>query len=344
VKTDIEYLELLEKDLARAAVQEEALAAPTARRRRREWNWGTWVAAAIPILVVAGLIGWLATGGGLGGDEQAGSGGGAGGEAPAAPSATTAPADQREVLDFGGDGGGDAEAAVPGPAPTGSQDDLSKIIRNGQIAIVVPDDGFGRGFASVTRIATNNGGFVLSSSIRERRAGTLVLRIPARRFDEAMLALRELGDVERQQITGRDVTAEFVDLQARLRIAKARRTVLLRLMTSADTIPEILQVQNHLDDVQLRIEQIEGQLRFINDQVAEARVRVSLREKDATSAQRRDEVENPSLGTALDRAIAGFVGVVAAVVVGLGYLIPVGALALVVGGVTAALRRRRAAS
>jgi uncharacterized protein DUF4349 len=96
--------------------------------------------------------------------------------------------------------------------------------------------------------------------------------------------------------------------------------------------------------VELQIEQIQGQLNFIENQVAEATVRVDLHEKDAAQELQTTHVENPSLGGAWDRAIQGFLNVVAAVVVGLGYLIPLGLLALAVWSVTRAVRRRREAS
>ena len=81
-------------------------------------------------------------------------------------------------------------------------------------------------------------------------------------------------------------------------------------------------MQNRLSQVELQVEQIQGQLNFIDDQVAEATVRVELHEKDAAQVQQTDEVENPSLGSAWDRSIQGFLNVVSAVVIGLGYLLP----------------------
>jgi hypothetical protein len=55
-------------------------------------------------------------------------------------------------------------------------------------------------------------------------------------------------------------------------------------------------------------------------------------------------VENPSLGGACDHAVQGFLNVISAVVIGLGYLIPIGILVLAGWLVTLAVRRRRAAS
>ncbi len=342
MKTDIEYLTLLEKDLQQATTREKWMrSAPPARRR--SWaGWGTFAASLIGLLVVAGLIGLVATNGGLGGSsDKAGAGGTSGatggeergtlvGDTGATEWNTTfhtaTPVDQAATI----------------PAPRGS--DISKIIRDGTMSIQVAKDGFSKGFAAVTRIAQNNGGFVLSSQIRGQRRGTLVLRIPAKRFDDAMLALRDIGVVQAQSITGKDVTAQFIDLQARLRNAIGQRTVLRDLMAQATTIQETITVQNRLSNVELQVEQIQGQLNFIEDQVAEATVRVELNEKDTAQLQQEDEVENPSLGGAWDRSIQGFLNVVSAVVIGLGYLLPLAGLALLVWLITAAVRRRRAAS
>jgi hypothetical protein len=348
MKTDIEYLTLLEKDLRQAATREEwKKAAPPSRRR--SWpGWGTFAAGLVGLLVVAGLIGLIATNGGLGGSSDKASAG------RQRALATTVPDEQfgSTVGTSGSTGASGEDAWIAGNSPPQFQtagpgaegDDVSKIIRDGTMSIQVSKDGFSDGFATVTRIAQNNGGFVLSSQIRGQRNGTLTLRIPAKRFDDAMLALRDIGVVQAQSITGKDVTAQFIDLRARLQNAIGQRTVLRDLMAQATTIQETITVQNRLSAVELQVEQIQGQLNFIEDQVAEATVRVDLHEKDAAEIQPADEVENPSLGSAWDRSIQGFLNVVSAVVIGLGYLLPIAVLVLGIWLLTVAVRRRHGAS
>ena len=68
-------------------------------------------------------------------------------------------------------------------------------------------------------------------------------------------------------------------------------------------------MQRQLDNVQLQIEQIQGNLNFINDQVAEATVRVDLHEQNSAPDVESNMVENPSLGSAWDRAVQGFLNV-----------------------------------
>ena len=228
-------------------------------------------------------------------------------------------------------------------ADNAQQQDLSKIIRDGRIGVVVQDGSFGDAVGDLTFIAEQHGGFILSSSTQNERSGTFVLRIPARRFDNASRRRPDGSALVRfQEIRGDDVTAEFIDIQARLRILLARKALLFGLFQQADTTDEILRLASQLDDVQLRIEQLQGQLRFLNDQVAESTLRVSIQERNAPAARTETEVENPDLGSSFDLAVQGFLRIVGAVIVGLGYLIPLTVLGALVAMAVWFARRRRA--
>ena len=182
----------------------------------------------------------------------------------------------------------------------------------------------------------------MSSSTELERTGTFVLRIPAGRFDRALAQIRDLGQVRFQRIEGDDVTAEFIDNQARLRILQARKALLFDLFQQADTTDEILRMSSQLDDVQLRIEQLQGQLRFLSDQVAESTLRVSIQERNAPEARTETEVDNPDLGSSFDLGVQGFLRIVGAVIIGLGYLIPLTAIVAIVWMAVWFVRRRRA--
>ena len=201
--------------------------------------------------------------------------------------------------------------------------------------MIIPPDSFDDRFAAVVDAAEDNRGFVAESRSRER-AGALTVRVPSARFDETLSAIRDLGTVDVESLRGRDVTAEYVDLRARLRIEKSRREVLLRLMDRAESIEQTIRVRNALDEAQLRIEQIQGQLRLLNDQTSFATITVDLREEGVAA-----EVEAANIPNAFERAGAGFVGVIAAIIIGIGYLLPLVAIGLVIWFVVVTVRRRR---
>jgi hypothetical protein len=211
------------------------------------------------------------------------------------------------------------------------------------MAVTVPRDGLGEAIDQVTAVADKQGGFVFSSSIATR-SGLLVLHVPAKRFDAAMTALRQIGTVRGVSVSAQDVTNQFVDLSARLTILEGRRRALEKLYLKAATISETLRVEDALNQTQQGIEQIQGELNVIENRTSESTIRIQLREAGVANVTTQTPVRTPSLGNAWAHAIAGFVGVIAAVVIGLGYLIPLAILALMIWLVVTLIRRRRATS
>ena len=280
----------------------------------------------IAFLALSGVVGTLATNGWLRTAQE---------DAASAPGQTVpAPADRDVavsgesgfVVDEGGEdqalGGSSVSAELPGLPEFGPA-----VIRIATLSVRVGEDGFVEAFDAATLVAGRYGGYVQSSSTAgtQHRSGELLIRVPADRFDEAMRDLRGLGTVERQRLEGRDVTSEFIDLEARLRTWEAQEAVLLGLMADATTVQETLLIQRELQDVQFRIEQIKGQLRVLEDQTTFATIQLSLREAGAVVAEQTPSTR-PSLVEAWGKAIDGFLGVCYAVVVGLGYLVPIALL------------------
>ena len=146
-------------------------------------------------------------------------------------------------------------------------------------------------------------------------------------------------DVIEHEVGLKDVTADYIDAKAHLQIYTSRRAVLYGLMNQATTIGQTLVVQNQLEQVQLKIDQITGQLRYLNNQVVESTIKVDIHEPDAATAT-TDDIRNPSLGRAFDRAVQGVVNVMAAVLIGLGYLLPLLVIVGIVSLVVWMVRRR----
>jgi hypothetical protein len=193
------------------------------------------------------------------------------------------------------------------------------IIKTGHLRLTVAEDGFSEATQEAVALAGRYSGFVLSTSIEgnDSRSGTLVIRIPAERFEQFVNDIKDLGEVRSESISGQDVTQEFVDLESRLRNLRAQEAVLLRLFDKAQTVAATIRVQSELARVQLESEQLRGRLRYLEDQTSLATLSVSVVEKGAAPAARG------TLAKAWDRALEGALGVVAAVIVGAGTLLPV---------------------
>ena len=151
----------------------------------------------------------------------------------------------------------------------------------------------------------------------------LTVRVPADGFGRTLAQLEDLGDVQQEHVSGRDVTQEFVDLQARLRNFAAQEAVLLRLMDHSVSVADTIRVQSHLQGVQLEIERLRGRIRVLEDQTEMSTITLTFAEAGAP-APRTGTIEK-----AWERAVDAAFAVVSAVIVGAGFLIPV---ALLIGG------------
>jgi hypothetical protein len=330
VNTDIAFLRTLEHDLDEAASRAvEHVRRRSARHHRV--GWAQAAAVIVLLLIVAGGIGFVLENGS---NRTSSAGAVTGSSNPMIQ--IHGPINQGFAKNplFGGSSGTSSGVNVPGT-------DLSKIVRNGSISVEIPNDGFATGRVAVARIASEAHGFILSSTTSNETSGTFTLRVPASNFDAAMSELERLGTVESSETSGKDVTAQYVDYTARLRILDGRRAVILRLLSKATTISETLQLNNESDQVQLQIEQIQGNLNVLRNQVAESTIAVDIHEEDAPKAT-SSTVTTPHIGTSFRLAWQGFLRVIGAVIIGLGYLIPLTALALVTWLVTVVTRKRRA--
>jgi hypothetical protein len=282
--------------------------------------------SSVAFLVVAGLIGAACSAG-----NKATGGAAAAGGTPA-PNARFGP--------FAGSDSAVAGRAVAAPAPavesggtTGLDTGLPaigpKIIKDATISLDVKKGSFDARFQQATQIAGRHGGFVSTSQTSEarRRSGTIVIRVPADQFEATLGELKGLGRLRNQSVSGSDVTAQFVDLQARLRNWETQESVLLKLLAKSRTIDDSIKVQRALQDVQLAIEEIRGQLRVLTDQTDFSTITLSMSEAGPIVQPPKKQ---PSLLRAWHDALDGFLSVIAAVVVGIGYLLPVALIGLVV--------------
>ena len=168
-----------------------------------------------------------------------------------------------------------------------------KIIRTATIELTVGDVP-----GAIQRIETATaaaGGFVSGSSItieqqpppddpdeeqEIRQRGTITIRVPAESYASVMSALRSIVDDPRD-ITSltedtSEVTEEYSDLQARLRNLEATEVQYLELMSRAESINDVLLVQDRLSSVRLQIEQVQGRIQLLDDLTSMATITTFL--------------------------------------------------------------------
>jgi len=98
---------------------------------------------------------------------------------------------------------------------------------------------------------------------------SLSIRVPAGDFDALVDKLVTVAvKVDSKSINARDVTEEFIDIEARLNTKREVEKRYLALLNDARTITDILAVEEKLRIIREEIESKEGRLKYLNDQVS----------------------------------------------------------------------------
>jgi hypothetical protein len=184
-----------------------------------------------------------------------------------------------------------AESSMPYPSPVppyygGGGDTAAtatpRIIKTASLALEVKSSR--ESAKMVADVAKLNNGFVESSNVVENQDGTVnayvTIRVPEDKFDATISSLTGLAlSVRTETINGQDVTEQYTDLQARLKNAQAQEAQYLDILKKANTVQDILAVQQYLSQVRYEIESYQGQLKNLTNQTSYSTISVALMEQ-----------------------------------------------------------------
>ena len=102
------------------------------------------------------------------------------------------------------------------------------------------------------------------------------IRVPPKQFQTLLTGLAGLGTVEEKKLSTDDVTAEHADVAARLQAKRAVERQYTALLSRAQKIKDILDIEEKLGEVRETIEATESRLKALNDEVAYATITLTL--------------------------------------------------------------------
>jgi uncharacterized protein DUF4349 len=224
------------------------------------------------------------------------------------------------------------DATVPGGAPTQTSvvPNLQgpQVIRQAQLSITVSSGSFDSKLGDVQALVERQGGFISGSDAQadpaangQIRTGVITFMVPAAKFDDTIIQLRGMGKVVGLHATGNDVSAQYVDLQARLGNEEAQRDAMLALLQRAQSVQDIIAVQNQLGQITGQIEQLKGQIQYIDHNTAYSTVTVNLME--AGAPVQATSQDNWGFASALSDGAHNFVTTFNFIITGLGAIGPI---------------------
>lgn len=123
--------------------------------------------------------------------------------------------------------------------------------------------------------STQNGNSYYGKAMR---SANYTIRIPAERFDEFTSLIGDMGTVTYSYEYIDDITAKYVDTEARIASLKAEQESFMKLMEKAETVEEILQIQSYLTDVNYQIESYTAQLNTYKSLVSYSTLKLDISE------------------------------------------------------------------
>lgn len=285
-----------------------------------------WLAAALAAALFAGLF--------------TGCGGSSGATATGAAAVQeTAGSAMEDAANGTGTGAGvtdlDSGALTP--------QDSRKIIYNATLWLETKQ--FDQASADLLEAASQAGAYVQSSESsgsaeQGNRSVYYTLRVPAENYSEFLNAAAQAANLIRRSESSQDVTAEYVDLEARLASLEQQRQRLDELAAQAESLEDLLAIESQRSEVQYQIESYTGQMNVLQDQISYSTVDVYLDEVTELTPQSTSFISR--VGSAFRGSWNGFVSVVQELVIGLIYLLPFLVVAAVVIVAVVLLARRAA--
>lgn len=209
---------------------------------------------------------------------------------------------------------------------TRDQDTGQKIIYTARLDLEAGD--VPAAVETLETIANASGGYTSSSTLSTRESGrkiaTVVLRVPASRFEKTLTGAKAIGKVLSLSTTGNDVTEEYVDLVAQKTSYQNQIAQYTAILRKSEKVEDIIKVQEALDRVQTGLDRLEGRLRYLDSQVDLSTITVSIREPEPVGGE-----TGHSFISAINSGIAGFLGMIDFLIIAFLTLLPVIILACV---------------
>jgi Domain of unknown function (DUF4349) len=204
------------------------------------------------------------------------------------------------------------QTAVPTIGVPGGSGTDTKIIKTAYLTLEVGD--VTASVETLKNLAAQRGGYISSTNVQknynDQLTGTVIIRVPAAEFDNALTGAKALGTVKSLSTQGEDVTEEYVDVKAQIISYQNQLAQYNEIMKKAVKVQDILDIQQQIDSVQTQLDRLNGRMKYLDNRIDLSTITVSLQEPEPVGGPGGHDFV-----VAINEGIAGFFGVVDAIIV-----------------------------
>ncbi len=160
-----------------------------------------------------------------------------------------------------------------------------KLIRNASISVETKE--FDTLLANLDEKIKSLGGYVENMSghygskyetYRSNKSANITARIPAAKLDEFIGAVGEQANITQKSESVTDVTLDYVDMESHKKMLIEEQNRLLEFLDKAETVDEIISLEDRLTQVKYQLESMESQLRTYDNKVDYSTVNIDITE------------------------------------------------------------------
>ncbi|NQX65456.1 DUF4349 domain-containing protein [Paenibacillus alba] len=213
--------------------------------------------------------------------------------------------------------------------------------------LVMPVEDYSKSQTALRDLVALSGAYILQFSENANtgeRGGTYTIKVAANGFVSLLDGLEKISPSLQRNVQGQDVTEQYVDLSSRLKAKELVEARLLSFMEKASKTDDLLAFSNELSKVQETIEQIKGQMRYLDQNVAFSTIELRMYQQTGNKPLLSDPNQltlQERLHKAWSSSLNVLVAVMQGILVFLAAAFPVIVIALLIGTPIWLYRRKR---
>lgn len=154
----------------------------------------------------------------------------------------------------------------------------TKIIKEGNLRFETSD--LNATYKQIVKNTTESGG-IIQNDVEGKDYGSifrkLVIRIPSQNFDVFLFNISKgVTYFDNKEVTAEDVTAQYIDLDARLKAKRTLENRYLELLKKATKVTEMLEIETQLSVIREEIEAKQGELNYLQNRVAQSTITIEF--------------------------------------------------------------------
>lgn len=213
------------------------------------------------------------------------------------------------------------------------------VVQNASLSLLVKD--VSDSLKNIKKLAESGGGYMVSSNLNhpeEAASGYVTIRVLAGKLDETLDALRKLSvKVVSENLSGYDVTDQYVDNNARLAVLNTNLDRFKEIMGRAEKIEDILRIQKEIFNLQNQIDSIKGQNQYLESTSKTVMISINLSTDEYTLPYAPSEPWRPEV--IFKHAVRSLVGTLRKAGTAVIWIVVYGVIWLPIAGVVIYLKK-----